>query len=834
MYSARVVGHNEPMTVALYQGDNAEEEWKRDLSRYSGLRHPHILQIYASASSSGIHATVFHDDLVLFSQFLGSFRSSAILQAYILWYTNADWNNVYEYYTAPDDTHHICWIRGSTGRLSVEFNTLATYDGFDRVIPGSQLSPPRSVLSLHNQHQESLVIASLDHLEWHSLCRYYLSQGRSYYISGRAEVKLRSIIYWPSGSRIKDVIEIASATEVQNEWSGWHRAMEEDDSAIRDVFGKALYLDKRISAAPWLAQANYIFSQLKINLNHEDFNLVNRVLFTLKIGKTAQNPPDGYLFLCSPKDVETGPTSFRWPDQPAYWSLNPSGSNPLSDEEAWRLGFPSITRRTRVDTVYWDETVYAGLRKFDECKGFDPESQDLAKELGHPLYELCVQTSVATSWDLPVDPEDESNYPSSYSEEEYSTEDEMESNSHLASSCVEVLTTDDENFLEEFSSDESDCSNSYPDDGVLEIELNPSSCNQELTAENEDSLRDFPSHDAVVGQHYSIGELVELVKFGLIVVLGLMTLYEYAGITNARAKPYETTSSCPSACAAALWSRFGGVRHGSPATGCRRGTGNVFTASIQACNGSFGALRQVDSWIGLDLRHADSSARASILRPRGQFPALSPFPPFWSHSLLLLSPPSLHRLYPPISYSASDSLEVPVWQSTGIQICRQLLALGFDSSATSLPTSRPLPSFSCPSSSVLSIPPPSFTHISLASCLLFKSVSLALRPFLRPPSTSHRFHVASSPCSAPSLSTPTSCPSLLPTPPRSVLTSLLLPHLYYCLVSQRILELPHPPPTPLASRRCTGRLVNLPGSLAPWSPIPTIQVTCAAIYSTFK
>ncbi|KAF7364453.1 hypothetical protein MSAN_01106400 [Mycena sanguinolenta] len=524
MYSARVVGHSEPMTVALYQGHNAEEEWKRDLTRYSGLRHPHILQIYASASSSGMHAVVFHDDLIPYRQFVDSFRHSVILKACIIWYAAADWNSAYIYGTHNmpiQEQFFTNWIRRSTGRLCMEFHT--EFHSATEYFPGPrERPPPQSILSLQDPNQESLIISSLGYPEWHSLCESYLYQYRSNYVSVRAEVTLGSIIHWPSGSRIEHAIEIASATEVQNEWSGWHRAMEEDDSAIRDVFGKALYLDKRISAAPWLAQANYIFSQLKINLNHEDFNLVNRVLFTLKIGKTAQNPPDGYLFLCSPKDFETGPTSFRWPDQPAYWSLNPSGSNPLSDEEAWRLGFPSITRRTRVDTVYWDETVYAGLRKFDECKGFDPESQDLAKELGHPLYELCVQTSVATSWGLPVDPEDESNYPSSYSEEEYSTEDEMESNSHLASSCVEVLTTDDENFLEEFSSDESDCSNSYPDDGVLEIESN-----QELTAENDDSLRELLSHDAVVGQQYLIGELAELVKFGLIVVLGLMTLYEY-------------------------------------------------------------------------------------------------------------------------------------------------------------------------------------------------------------------------------------------------------------------------------------------------------------------
>ncbi|KAJ6456728.1 hypothetical protein C8R45DRAFT_791631, partial [Mycena sanguinolenta] len=98
--------------------------------------------------------------------------------------------------------------------------------------------------------------------------------------------------------------------------------------------------------------------------------------------------PDGYLFVCSPKHFETNPMSFRWPDCPAYWSLDPSGGNTLSPEEASSLGFPSITRRTRLFRSFWDATAYAGLRKFDECKSFDPESQDVARELGYPLYEV--------------------------------------------------------------------------------------------------------------------------------------------------------------------------------------------------------------------------------------------------------------------------------------------------------------------------------------------------------------------------------------------------------------------------------------------------------------
>ncbi|KAJ6555797.1 hypothetical protein B0H19DRAFT_1070961 [Mycena capillaripes] len=36
----------------------------------------------------------------------------------------------------------------------------------------------------------------------------------------------------------------------------------------------------------------------------------------------------------------------------------------------------------------WDTTVYAGIRQFHKAKGFDLDSQDVARSLGQPLYEL--------------------------------------------------------------------------------------------------------------------------------------------------------------------------------------------------------------------------------------------------------------------------------------------------------------------------------------------------------------------------------------------------------------------------------------------------------------
>ncbi|KAF7374300.1 hypothetical protein MSAN_00313200 [Mycena sanguinolenta] len=192
MYSARVVGHNNPMTVALYEGDHAEEEWKRDLSCHLHLRHPHILQIYASASSSGIHAVVFHDELVLFSHFLKPFQYSVVLKAYIMACMFADWHSADNYSASilPDCTYCICWICCSTSCLCMDFNTFEHDDPYRDSWQSEQLPPLKSILNLHDPPQESLVIKSLGYHEWYSLFHFYLGLKTASMIRVRAEVKL--------------------------------------------------------------------------------------------------------------------------------------------------------------------------------------------------------------------------------------------------------------------------------------------------------------------------------------------------------------------------------------------------------------------------------------------------------------------------------------------------------------------------------------------------------------------------------------------------------------------------------------------------------------------
>jgi sigma54-dependent transcription regulator len=61
-------------------------------------------------------------------------------------------------------------------------------------------------------------------------------------------------------------------------------------------------------------------------------------------------------------------------------------------EDATALGFPSISLSTKILGNSWDASVYAGLHQFHQAKGFDPDSQDVARHLGQSLYQLLSET----------------------------------------------------------------------------------------------------------------------------------------------------------------------------------------------------------------------------------------------------------------------------------------------------------------------------------------------------------------------------------------------------------------------------------------------------------
>ncbi|KAJ7871845.1 hypothetical protein B0H14DRAFT_2723171 [Mycena olivaceomarginata] len=159
-----------------------------------------------------------------------------------------------------------------------------------------------------------------------------------------------------------------------------------------------LAINMHRASTPWLAQANHIFTQLHTTSQLEDYVCVTEITFILRCLPNTHNTegPEGYLFICPPENFRTGVDSFQWPNCPAYWSHDPSGTARLSTEDAKAFGFPVIHIETRVYGCSWDARVYEGLRRFHRGRGFDPDSQEAAIHLGYPLYKL---SSVVTRFE---------------------------------------------------------------------------------------------------------------------------------------------------------------------------------------------------------------------------------------------------------------------------------------------------------------------------------------------------------------------------------------------------------------------------------------------------
>ncbi|KAJ6512403.1 hypothetical protein C8R45DRAFT_321824 [Mycena sanguinolenta] len=164
---------------------------------------------------------------------------------------------------------------------------------------------------------------------------------------------------------------------------GWTR-LKSNDIVDTEASVRFRTLDDKF----WLSQANHIFTTLQISSDFQHYVVPYLVDFGLTISTSEADMPKGFLFLCPPEDFQVGQASFKLPDCPAYWSLDQSGAERLAPEEATSLGFPSLELSTKLWGRSWDASVYAGIRQFHQAKGFDPDGQDVARHLGHELYQV--------------------------------------------------------------------------------------------------------------------------------------------------------------------------------------------------------------------------------------------------------------------------------------------------------------------------------------------------------------------------------------------------------------------------------------------------------------
>ncbi|KAF7374283.1 MFS general substrate transporter [Mycena sanguinolenta] len=407
-YSARVKGRKSDMTVAVYQGHNAEEEWRRDVDKYSGVRHPKFLQVYGVTGSSSLYATVFHDDLVSLQEIYWLCRRSSLATAYLDAYFGLELCDAEAYIHSISGTflHHgsyTLWMRRSSGRLCVDLSP----NTFERpllpaVLPGEVPHIPIPPLP---RDQDAAIIEGLtlrQHLEIIDHC-HRISLWSSDFLLVVSQVKLGALLY--ISSDFEHPVKIASPPACQFEDSGWKLRFRGSFSPAKPMCMKNGWTRFNYSsvkttgmatreiqsphvAIDWLSQANYILSGLGIISDFEHYRIVHGIDYWLSFTATSKvSPKGGYLFLCPLAHLGSPDGSFRPPSVAAYWSLDPSGIQRLTPQKAEMLGFPHVEFKMKVWTRTWDESVYAGLRQFHGGKRFDPDSQDVARLIGLPLYE---------------------------------------------------------------------------------------------------------------------------------------------------------------------------------------------------------------------------------------------------------------------------------------------------------------------------------------------------------------------------------------------------------------------------------------------------------------
>ncbi|KAF7340614.1 hypothetical protein MSAN_02133100 [Mycena sanguinolenta] len=424
LYSAKIEGRKSTLTVAMYQGDNAEQILSLSDTFCIIIKSP-ILQrfiyMHAVIKISQYEIVFYVLRFLILPQEINNYLKSEFQRGLRL----------------VDCTK---WIRGSTGRLCIELTPANDNLRLRRYPPDS--------LALSGNYEWSAgaetittFIDSLTLCQYYWMCWHHLAQGRHISLSAPTTVNPDAVFH--CSDLLEDLVEIAflpstGAPRLRN-WrtpegstgevmpNGWTRFQSGD--VFNNTLSIFVYSSRSVwDSDTWVSQANYIFRRLHIMSNFEDYVIVDCICFDLDISETTGDLPEGFLFVCPQEDFRIGPSSC-WPACTAYWSLYPSGIDCLSPEEAKQLGFPPFQLTATVWGHSWDASVYEGLRQFHEAKGFDSYSQDVALHLGYPLYQLSSQANAPFTYgdsgdedfDADIDSDRNSAYAKEYESEYGST-----------------------------------------------------------------------------------------------------------------------------------------------------------------------------------------------------------------------------------------------------------------------------------------------------------------------------------------------------------------------------------------------------------------------------
>ncbi|KAJ7504817.1 hypothetical protein B0H11DRAFT_1979502 [Mycena galericulata] len=389
IYSARIEGRKMAMTAAVYQGENAEENWKIDLEKHSLIRHPNFFQLFGTVSSErwGVYALVFHGELVPVRRYIQGYLDSPLSVVYLYSSCTRQLEDAAQvlHSIVGDQAWTIInfesatWIRSSTGQLYVEPSASDTDSPIHRVLGAGRL-PSTPMPNLHG-NRENAIISSLTLVQFYEICHFYLKT--SWSETTHDPIRLGGIMLWLAQKN--EIAHLPNLPVIDHNFTddekpvvtanGWTRvpvSWTKRGGISRKVEPDIVHFG--IDHC-WLSQANYIFRQYPITANYDKYTAVSSIEYLLTFLDTWETHPtleihlEGYLFPCPLDGLKSEDGAFIEPECLGYWS---------PDAYGWEI----------VWTTSWNELVYAGLRQFHDGKGFNPYSQGVALHLEYPLYEL--------------------------------------------------------------------------------------------------------------------------------------------------------------------------------------------------------------------------------------------------------------------------------------------------------------------------------------------------------------------------------------------------------------------------------------------------------------
>ncbi|KAF7353126.1 hypothetical protein MSAN_01500000 [Mycena sanguinolenta] len=395
VYTAKLEGRESGhMTVALYEGEGAEEAWNQHLANYGLIRHPNIMQLYGLLSTRTLRGMVFHDELIPYAQFLRRFQHLAILTPYIISYcpiikvTEFEEATIYISNVFPESSMDYedlpVWIRPSTGQLCLDLaETEEASTELDVVRPRVLRSEN---ISLDAPDSEDILISSLSEAQYHELCSWYPIAWFQYFQISTEHPVGPGVFQLDSQHgtcvRITKPLQILPKAEPHSHWEHYGARGEPlPNSWMRYEFPRTCTHLLELEFASyevrnvWMAQANHIFAELEDKTHEQSALIESGSSFECFIAQTITLLRAIYLFVLP--------------------RISTSVPNPMQiyiNGQPVQLIGPSILlvliTSTRMAGTYWDHSVYEGLQRFHEGKGFDPYSREVARQLGYPLYEV--------------------------------------------------------------------------------------------------------------------------------------------------------------------------------------------------------------------------------------------------------------------------------------------------------------------------------------------------------------------------------------------------------------------------------------------------------------